>query len=214
MTIARETRSVATALAWSAVAGGDIARVADYGIHKHAKPDAFTGRTLAMVLDLDDRVAVTNMAEVDRQTRDILFTLTPSRLTTLARSLEPVELQALAFYVNSLEAGPRERILNAASTTPALMGQLASARVRDAIIASRDQAAAVEMLLRPPGAPYSTMADDLSAVWEGRIEPILFWEKHPLAVGVGVLLGLMILLWLKRLILPARRSSPPTAGAA
>ncbi len=214
MTIARETRSVATALAWSAVAGRDITRVADYGIHKHTKPDAFTGRTLALVLDLDDRVAVTSMAEVERQARDILFTLTPSRLKTLARSLEPVELQALAFYVNSLEAGPRERILNAASTTPALMGQLASARVRDAIIASRDQTAAVEMLLRPPGAPFSTMADDLSAVWEGRIEPILFWEKHPLAVGVGVLLGLMILLWLKRLILPARRPSPPTAGAA
>ena len=214
MTIARETGSVATALAWSAIAGQDIARVADYGVHKHATPDSFTSRSLTMVLDLNDRVAVTSMAELGPQARDILFTLPQGQLRSLARNLEPRELQALAAYVKSLEPGPRERILNAASDTPALMGQLASERVRNAIITSRDQAAAVDMLLRPPGAPISATADDLKAVWEGRIEPVLFWEKHPLAVGIGVVLGLVILLWLKRLVFPARRTPKASPGSA
>jgi hypothetical protein len=39
---------------------------------------------------------------------------------------------------------------------------------------------------------------------DGRVAPILLWEKHPALVGTGVALLLMILLMMKRLIFGRR----------
>jgi hypothetical protein len=51
----------------------------------------------------------------------------------------------------------------------------------------------------------------LELVWEGRIQPILIWDKHPAVVGVvGFGLALMLLL-LNRLLFGRRRRMVPAA---
>jgi hypothetical protein len=61
------------------------------------------------------------------------------------------------------------------------------------------------------------MLDDARAAWDGRISPVLMWEKHPLAVAGLAFAGVIVLLMLRRLFRPRRRrsaasTSPPSAG--
>jgi hypothetical protein len=86
------------------------------------------------------------------------------------------------------------------------MQSLASDRVRTAVVASADQAAAVGMMLRVnAGLDPTAIMDDVSLVTDGRVSPVLIWEKHPLAVVAALVLILLALLMLRRLLFPRRR---------
>ena len=82
--IAREARSLETALKWSAVAGDSLPKVAEYEIHRRATPDAFTKAGLQRLLGLNDRLAVTRLAALQPAARDTLFELESSALVRLA----------------------------------------------------------------------------------------------------------------------------------
>ncbi len=209
MVIARETRSIDTALAWSAVAGDDLGLVVEHAIHQRTTPDSFSKASLQKILELKDPIAIPKLASIDREARDVLFELEAAKLKGLARSLSGPELTTLASYITGLQPEPRTRILEAVAEAPAKIQVLGSSRVRNAIVASRDQAAAVEMMLRPSGTAANATAGDFVAAWQGRIKPVLLWEKHPLTIGGAALLGLFLLLWLRRLFTPASRRSPP-----
>jgi hypothetical protein len=90
---------------------------------------------------------------------------------------------------------------------------LASRQVRERIIASSDQGAAADMML-VPASGYSTkvLGDDLKLVWDGRVAPLLLWDKHPQAVLLAGLIGLILLAWLTRLFRPRRMSGAPASG--
>lgn len=214
MTIARETGSVAAALAWSATAGSDLGKIVEYEIHKRANPEDVSQATLDLLFGLGDRIAIKRVAALGRGARDVLLDLDSSRLAALARALDERELDSLAGYLKGLGKGPRERVLEAVAATPSRMQDLAAAHVRSAIVASRDQAAAVEMMLRPEGNAAAHIADDFTAVFEGRVKPVLFWEQHSLAVGLAGLAAVLVLVWLKRLVMPARRPPPTPPGPA
>ena len=85
------------------------------------------------------------------------------------------------------------------------MVELSSPRVREAIIASPDQPAAVAMMLQvvSPLDPYAPIGH-ARLVLDGRVSPVLLWEKHTSALVVAGLLGLILLAMLKRLLFPAR----------
>jgi hypothetical protein len=85
------------------------------------------------------------------------------------------------------------------------MTDLASPRVREAIISSRDQSAAVNMMLQTGWAwdPGRVLADGRLAV-DGRVSPILLWEKHGFLLAGMAVLALMLLLILKRLLFGTR----------
>lgn len=220
MTIARETRGIEPALAWTAVAGDSLNKVVDFEIYRRTKPDSFTSASLARLFAVDDRLAISRLASVDRASRDTLFDLNANDLKTLARNLGETELTTLASYLTGLKDAPRERVLRAVAADPARMRLMAPTRVRNAILASSDQAAAVDMFLRSGDADttQATLQDFVMA-WEGRISPQLIWERHPiptLALGFG---GLLLLLLLRRLFFPRRRPPPspppqPTPAAA
>jgi hypothetical protein len=85
------------------------------------------------------------------------------------------------------------------------MADLASTRVRDAIISSRDQNAAVAMMLQAatlldPSAPIA----HARLVLDGRVSPVLLWEKHTAALVAAAFAGLALLLMLKRLLFGVR----------
>lgn len=215
--IARETRSVTRALGWSQVAGDRVDAIVEYDIHKRAAPEDFTRASLDRVLALQDRTAITRMAAVPQKAREALFTLEGNDLNILARNLSETELATLASYLEGLEQVPRERVLRAVATSPSKMQVLARASVRDAIIASPDQSAAVAMMLET-NAAFSprVFAQDLAIAAEGKVSPSLIWDKHPGGVALLALLFGILVLWLGRLFRRPKSAppgAPPSSGS-
>jgi len=212
LTIARETKSIAKGLAWAALAGDKLPAVTDYEIYRRAAPEDFSRGSLDRVLALDDRTAIGRLASVSRDARDALLGLDTAELKSLAKSLSETELSTLASYLNGLQPGPRDRVLRTVAATPSRMQVLASASVRDAIIASADQTAATDMMLRPSsGFSPRAFAQDAVMAWEDRISPSLLWHKHPVGIALSGGLVLVLVLWLRRLF--GRRPAAPPPGA-
>jgi hypothetical protein len=208
MTIARDTRSVETALKWNTVAGTDLPQVVALELHRRTTPDNISRAALQRVLALNDRLASVRLASLDRGARDTLFELDNADLKSLARSLTEGELATLSGYLTGLETRPRERILRAVAANPAKMQALATERVRSAVVASADQSAAVDMMLRADATldPTAIMEDARLAA-QGRIRPVLLWEKHPVAIVGAAVIVLLLLLMLRRLLFPRRPGS-------
>ena len=203
--IAREARSLETALKWSAVAGTSLPKVAEYEIHRRTTPDTFTKAGLQRLLALDDRLAITRLAALQPAARESLFELDSGALVRLARNLDEAQLDSLSRYLTGLEKGPAQRILSTVAQAPVRMTELASPRVRDAIIASRDQSAAVAMMLQVASLPDpGAVIAHTRLVLDGRISPILLWEKHGIVLAAAAVLALMLLLILKRLLFGTR----------
>ena len=212
ITIARDTKSVGAALDWYRIAGKRIDEVAANDIHRHAAPADFSSASLSRVLALADRTSIKRIAAIPATARDTLLSLDAQRLASLVKSLSEDELTTLSSYLAGLQPGPRERVLTAVADNPGRMQVLASPGVRDAIIASADQSAAAEMMLRPAaGLAPSVFAGDVVMAWEGRISPLLLWYRHPAPVAVSAVLMLVVLGWLMRLF---RRRKPTAAPPA
>ena len=213
MAIARDTRSIDAALGWSALAGDQLPKVLEHEIYKRSSPKDFTRATLTSLLALDDHVAIARLAALPQDARDRLFSLPKDDLKRLARSFSEDEMATLSRYLDGLEAEPRQRVLSSIAASPAKMQRLSSPRVRDAVLSSRDQARAVDMMLRDGSGNPEVILDDLKAAWEGGIAPILIWDKHPLPViGVG-LIGVILILMLRRLFRPRRPANPAQTTA-
>lgn len=200
MDIARQTRSIETALAWNAVAGARIDKVVEYEIFQRAKPSDFTRQSLERTVALTDPVAIKRLAAVPAATRDALFDLEPSVLTSAARSLNEAQLATLSGYLDRLAPAPRQRLLNRLAASPASLADLTEPRVRDAVLASRDQGAALDILLRPAAEETpAALKTDVSLALDGRIHPRILWHKHPSLVVVAALAAVVVLLLLHRL---------------
>lgn len=203
MDIARQSRSLDQGLKWNAVAGDLITKVVEHDLFRRASPDDFTYVSLSKVIDLADPLAIVRMAGVGREARDVLFELEPAVLTTAARSLDEPQLESLAGYMTGLAREPRQRLLDAVATNPGRLQILSSNRVRNAVLSSRDQSAAVNMMLGTSDTANAVNAlGDLKLAWDGRVNPVLLWEKHPL--GLAILGGAIIvfLLLIRRLLRP------------
>lgn len=206
MEIVRETRSIDTALLWSEFAGDKLGSVVAFEMHKRAKPQDFTKTSMARILSLDDRLAAVRLAGISRDARDVLFELENAELKMLARNLAEPELDTLSRYLTGLQKGARERVLRAVAQNPARMQVLASPRVRDAVLASRDQNAAVAMMLRSELLPNPALVmRDFQQVFDGEVSPILLWEKHTVLISALAVLALLVLLILKRALFGRRR---------
>ena len=203
--IAREARSLEAALQWSAVAGDSLPKVVEYEVHRRAKPDAFTKASLQRLLGLEDRLAITRLASLTPAARTPLFELETAELKSLARVLDETQLDALSRYLTSLDKASAQRVLRAVAQTPARMAELGKPRVRDAILASSDQAAAVGMMLQANSMPDpNLMLEHLRLVLDGRVSPLLLWEKHPASLVATAFLALALLLMMKRLLFGTR----------
>jgi hypothetical protein len=203
--IAREARSLEAALQWSAIAGDSLSKVVEYEVHRRAKPDAFTRASLQRLLGLEDRLAITRLASLTPAARTPLFELETAELKSLARVLDETQLDSLSRYLTSLDKASAQRVLRAVAQTPARMAELGKPRVREAILASSDQAAAVGMMLQANSMPDpNLMLEHLRLVLDGRVSPLLLWEKHPASLVATAFLALALLLMMKRLLFGTR----------
>lgn len=201
MEIARETRSIDAGLKWSALAGDDLPKVVELSLYRRTSPDSLSRAALQRLLALDDQLAIVRLAAIAPDARDTLFELNDNDLKNLARSLTEAELSSLSQYLTGLQQEPRGKVLRAIAANPAAIHSLSSERVRRAVVSSADQSAAVTMMLRrESGLDAGAITEDLRLVIDGRISPILLWEKHPaVIIGLGFLV-LLLLLLLRRLL--------------
>ncbi len=211
--IAREQRSLETALQWSALAGDALPKIVEYEIHRRSKPENFSKAALRRILSLSDRLAITRLSGIKAASRDVLFDLDDGELKSLARGLTEPELETLASYLTGLERAAGQRVLQTVAAAPAKMQSLASERVRRAVVGSADQLAAVTMMLRSTSSldPGSVM-QDFDLAWRGRVSPILIWDKHPEAISVLGAFALFMLLLMRRLFFGGRRTRLPASA--
>jgi len=203
--IAREARSLEIALQWAAVAGPSLSKVVEFEIHRRAKPEAFTQATLQRLLGLQDRVAIVRLATLQPAARDALFELETAELRSLARALDEPQLDSLSRYLTGLDKAPAQRILRAVAQTPSRMAELAKPRVRDAILASSDQSAAVGMMLQASSMPDpGKLIEHAQLAIDGRISPWLLWERYTMTIAVAGVMSLILLLLLRRLLFAPR----------
>ena len=213
MEIARDKRSLDQALAWTALAGPALQKVIDHGLHKRSQAADFTPPQLKRLIALDDNVAIARLAGVGRDVREALFELPDATLKPMARATPEPELISLSRYLGGLDKPARERVMQTIADSPAKLQQLLVPRVRDAVLGSRDQLAAVSMILRADsGFDIARIKDDAALAYEGRIQPLLLWDKHPIAIAAAAGLLLIVLLMLRRLAGAGRRAKP--RGAA
>jgi hypothetical protein len=213
--IARETTSLDQGMKWSALAGDRLPSVVELELHRRAKADDFTKASLSRLLALDDKLAITRLAGINREARETLFELEGSELRSLSRALTEGELSTLARYLTGLERNSRERVLRAVALQPSKMQALASASVRDAVLSSRDQMAAADMMLRSGSGSAAEILGDARAAIEGRVSPMLLWERHPLltlSLIVPVVIFVMLLRRIFRKRNPRIAAGQPPAG--
>jgi hypothetical protein len=213
MEIARELASLEKGLQWSALAVDALPFVTELGLHKRLSPADVTGAQLRRLIALDDRTATTRLAGIPRSARDTLMELPDRELKALARALGEPELQSLSSYLTGLEPQARDRVMKSIAAAPPRMQALAPSRVREAILASRDQLAAVSMMLSSDqGLDVKVFKDDLLLVYDGRVSPILLVDKHPAGLG-GIVVGLLMLLLVARRLVFGRRGKVVAAKA-
>jgi len=83
--------------------------------------------------------------------------------------------------------------------------------VRQAVIASSDQLAAVKMMLRSDqGLEFDVIRSDFGLAWEQQINPVLLWNKHPLVISAAGFALLFLLLVLRRILFVPRQTRQET----
>ena len=215
--IAKERRSLDVAGKWLVLAERDLPKVVEYEIHRKAGPETFTRASLTKVLALDDRLAITRLVDLKPDVRAVLQELPAAELKTLARALDGPQLASLGQYLTGLSKDGGLRVLSSVSRNPAKMQVLGRSHVRHAVLGSADQAAAVDVALRADGwLDLGTLPDDVRLVLDGRIQPVLLWDKHPVAIVGAGFIGLVVLRWFWRILTwrPRRRADRRTAARA
>ena len=203
--IAREQRSLDTAFKWQALAGPALPRVIEYEIYRRNGPDAFTKSTLARLLKLDDRLAITRLASLKPDAREPLLELDDASLLKLGRSVGENDLASLSAYLTGLERQARQRLLIAVVDAPAKLANVTPAFVRTAILASRDQAAALSVMLRADSIfDFFVFRDDAVLVKDGKVSPRILWARYPVALTLFALLAFVVLMLLRRLMFGRR----------
>ncbi len=203
--IAEDQKSIDKALKWTSIAGRNLSRVVELGIYHWLSPDGLSQETLEKILSLNDKIAVSRIANLDAQARDVILSMPANEMRDLARRLNDRQLAAFADYQRHLEPAAARRLARAVAEDPAAMQELAGDGLRQAILNSRDQLAALNMVLHDDASllgllSYGRIVKDAELVRDGTVGYRVFWERYWLSVLIAALGVLLVLSWLRRLI--------------
>ncbi|MFV0295589.1 MAG: hypothetical protein ACK5JT_05665 [Hyphomicrobiaceae bacterium] len=215
MDIARDTRSLDLGFKWRALAGDALLpTVVKYEIHRQASPDTFNRDMLRRILALDDRLAIERLASLDRNTLQRLLQLDNANLKSLARHIDTTGLKSLAHYLSALRPDAGRLLIETVAQNPAAMNVVKPESVQQAVLASRDQTAALRVMLRQEDL-FDTLlfVHDVQAVKDGQISPRILIARYPYAL-IGIAgIGLVFLMMVFRVFFgrrPARRRGGQT----
>lgn len=198
--VALATKSIDKALAWTKLAGRKLGKAVEYGLPQIVDPAELTEPQFQALMSFDERGITVRVAQLDRNARDAILSLPVHNLKDLVRRLSEKELAALAVYQTKLQQVAASRVLRAVGENPLVMKSLESPAIQDAILNSRDQLSAVNMMLRENSAlSISNIFADFSLVREGQVNFRVFADRYWVALIVLLFLGLLVLLWFRRL---------------
>lgn len=149
LTVLRETFSTAETLAWVRLAGDALGRVADWGVHRHSRPEEFTPGTFATFISLPNEEMAQKLLALSAERRTALLTLPREELTQLLDMQPVADLDRLAGYLLSAEQPQAQEVV-----TEVVEGRLM-----------------VEELNGPEGLPTPTVASLLDQSASGVAEP-------------------------------------------
>ncbi len=209
LVIAEEQKSIEKALRWTSIAGRDLPRVVDLGVYRWLPIEGLTSENLQKILSINDRIAVGRIANLDPQARDYILSLPGDQMRDFARRLNDRQLAAFADYERNLEPRAAKRLLRAVADDPSVMLELTTEGLREAILKSRDQLAALNMIIHDDASltslfDYTRIFKDAQLVQNGVVSFRVFWERYWVAVLLGGFLLLVLLSWLRRLLFGSR----------
>jgi len=199
--IARQTRSLETGIAWAELAGERVDEVLRYDVYSRISPEQISRAALDRLLSVDDPTAIYRLAALPGAARERLLSLPPAQIRALGNRLDEAELLALSRYQTELPAQSSRALLDAVASTPERMAKLARPGLQDAVLASADEDAAIDMLLNP-GGYFSLfgMVENFGKVRAGQVEPRVFVEAYTWTLAVAALALLIFVILVARLI--------------
>jgi hypothetical protein len=200
--IAAEQKSVEKALKWTAAAGDSLPRAVELGLYRWLSPEEVTPENLRKILSLNDKGAVARLANLDPGARDVILDLPGDLTQRFVLRLNAPQLTAFADYKRNLQPAAAKRLLGLAMEDPAIIQGLSGEGLRQAVIGSRDQLAALNMLTRedPSVLSYGRILKDVELVRDGSVGYRVFWERYWLSIVAAGFVLLLLLSWIRRLL--------------
>ncbi len=214
LAIAAERKSLKDGLRWTEVAGQDLPRVVELGLYRWLSPDGLSQETLRKLLAVNDRIALNRIATLTPGQRDLMLSLPPSQMHDFARKLSDRQLAAFADYQRLLEPEAARALLRAVTETPSVMLELSSEGLQHAIYSSRNQLAALNMILHDGMGPFSygRIVKDAGLVHNGDVGYRVFWERYWPSLALAAFGVLLVLSWLRRLFFGWSRAAVARRG--
>jgi hypothetical protein len=212
LAIAVDRKSIKEALQWIGIAGPDLPRIVDTGIYHWLPPEGLTHETLEKLLALNDRIALDRIASLTAEERAYILSLPGSEMRDLARRLNDRQLAAFADYERKLEPNAARLLARTVGETPGIMQELTGEGLQNAILTSRDQVAALNMVIHNDASlfSYGRIVKDAELVQKGEVGYRVFWERYWPSLALAAFLVLLLLSWLRRQFF--RLSRVVTAG--
>lgn len=168
-TILARTKSATTTLAWAALAGERLPKVAELAIYTAKTPEDFTPELLRAVLNLEDTATVSKVLPLSNQQVTAVVTFADSNFVRLVNRLSAEELAQLADYL-------------ATTTTPpasGLAGELTSGN--QTVAALLNVANPAPTVVPTTSSPMPVPLPSTAAIWQ-------FIYTNSIAVAFGVIL--------------------------
>jgi hypothetical protein len=148
------------------------------------------------------------VAGLPESARDQLAVLGPDALKKLVANLGSDEMASLSDYLQRLGPAARPRFLEVVARDPGRMQTFAKSHVSHAILGSRDQAKAIDMVLGSAAIlDWPVIKENVGEVIDGDVHPLLLWETHRLAAVIAAFAIIFVLLLLRRLLAVPRRTA-------
>lgn len=132
----------------------------------------------------------------------------------LARRLSDRQLAAFAAYERRLEPTAARLLARAVGETPSIMQELSGDGLQNAILSSRDQLAALNMVIHADAAlfSYGRILKDAELVQKGEVGYRVFWERYWPSLALAGFFMLLLLSWLRRLLFGVSRAVTARRG--
>ena len=198
--ILKHTDSLYTVVAWADVAQDKLDAVVNLEVYKHKAPTDFDLPTLNRLLALGDPAIVSKLSLLDNEMTATLLAISTSTLQQLAGLFSADDLSWIARYVQVLDQEQINRLITRLIEEPAAMDLLRNQQAWDALSGSGDIDDAITFLSGANDVP-TLVLDAVKRIMGFSDVPLsLFWAKYSpqslAGVGIGILAGLLLFLWL------------------
>ncbi len=187
--IVEATKSIQSALDWSAQAGGSLDKVVAFEVYKHKAPTDLSKPVLQQLLTLDNQLAIDKLTLLDANVIETLLTISTSNLNAVVNRLSPDDLQTVAAILPLLNAEQKNQFVGRVISDPAIVAHLSSPTAQKQLAASADINQSLGFLATPKD--IGSIFADVTNVFSGSVPWQLFAYKY--GTGQTTFLGIILL---------------------